>query len=444
MESEISHLVVALLTAGMGGIFLWVDRGSDASRALGVCLLAITASLFLGIGERVGLGLPSWLMTGFSVSAEAVAIIAGVEWGRRLGRTADSRLATVAGILFRLAQLLVLIFWGLFMGYIALAPESAGLRVDGVVRVRAIEFAIFAPVLGAAILFAGIAILLLRFSRIDRAEFVRLRALVWAGPFLLLALIINDALVPVTLSIGLLIFLFGSVRYLVIQGQRGQFMSQFLSPEVARMVRAQGMAALLQRERRPLTAVVCDLRGFTDYARVHDSDRVVDLLEAFYARVGEVAARHGGAVKDHSGDGMLVLVGAPVARGDHARRALALASEISVQGRELLAETAPELGLGVGVATGRVTVGAIQGAGRLEYVAVGTAVNLASRLCGMALDGEVLCDQRIADVALETGLGVESRGELELKGFPQPMAVHALQSPASAQGGSGAGIRAPS
>lgn len=416
-----ANYVAGLLIGGTGLIFLWTDRSSQASQALSVCLLAIGFSLFLYV-------FPGEIFTAMLMeSLKSIAILAGVEWGRRIGLTATAPSKIAVNWLFRAAQLLVLIYWFLSLGYILIWPERATTAVPGVFfAVRAVEFAVFAPILGSGMLCALVAIIMLRFLRIDGAELVRLRALLLAGPFLLAGLVVGETLVPITLAIGLLIFLFGSVRYLIIQGERGQFMSQFLSPEVAKLVRAEGMERVLQRQRCPLSVVVCDLRGFTNFARQHDSDIVVTLLERFYAVVGAAAAEHGGTVKDHAGDGVLILVGAPLRVQDHARRAALLSLELMRKAQDLLRATTG-VGLGIGVATGNTTVGAIQGAGRLEYVAVGDAVNLAARLCARAEDGEILVDDRTRAAlnpqdAIKT---LERKPEL-LKGFSEPVQVSAL------------------
>lgn len=420
-----AHLITALMMAGTGCIFLASDYRSRSTRALSLCLFSIAAGLVLG--EPNGAGRQN-LSTEFALTVlKVVAILAGVEWGRRIGQTAQARARRAANALFRAAQILVLVYGGLLLGYLTLFPDTALKRIPGVVALRGFEFAVFAPVLGSAMLCAVIAILMLRWMRIDRAELARLRALLWAGPFLLAGLVVAEALIPLTLTLGLLIFLAGSVRYLVIQGKRGAFMRQFLSPEVARVVQTQGVERVLQRQRRPLSVVVCDLRGFTGYCRTHDNDQVAELLERFYALVGEVAARHGGTVKDHAGDGVLILVGAPLPIKDHARHAAMLALELMRRGQVLLADAAPGVGLGIGVATGTTTVGAIRGAGRLEYVAVGNAVNLASRLCMRAEDGEILADRRTGEeLRSEAAVRISQRAPEGLKGFTEPVPVCAL------------------
>ncbi len=421
---DTSFLVIGLLTAGSGLIFLWTDRRNRASQALAWCLLAMGFDLLL---PRSLDGSEPWWLAAISLTLEFVAITFGIEWGRRIGQTAGDKARLAANGLFRSSQLLILIFWLLSLGYLAIFPESATSDEEGLFRAKAGEIAVFVPIIGTSMLLSAIAILILLATRIDSAEVPRLRALFFAAPFLLFGLVLNAEWVPVSIAFGLLIFLSGSVRYLILQSRRGQFMRQFLSPEVAKIVQAEGIDKALQRERRLLSVVTCDLRGFTAFARERDSDEVMDLLEQYYEVVGEVASAHGGTIKDHAGDGVLILVGAPAPMVDHARRAALLALELMKRGQELLRESAPDLGLGIGIATGTTTVGAIKGAGQLEYVAVGNAVNLAARLCNRAEDGEILSDVRTQEnLGSEGGIRSEERRPEPLKGFPQPIPVCAL------------------
>src|SRR5690606_4730728 len=124
----------------------------------------------------------------------------------------------------------------------------------------------------------------------------------------------------------------------------------------------------------------------------HDSSAVVNLLERYYDVVGKIAFEHGGTIKDHAGDGVVILVGAPVAHADHAGRAARCALDLVAAVRSLLDEVGADLGIGAGVASGGVTVGGTQASGGLEYVAVGAAVNLGAPLCAQAADGEPLAD----------------------------------------------------
>lgn len=427
MNSLLEHLasargVVALFLIGFGIIFYVVDRRSRTSQALAVASVAMGCSVLVTVlfNRQV------WWASASNTLLEGVTLLAGIEWPRRIGQTARGRLATAANILFRIGQLLVLVFVGLALGYLAIFPELAMNDREGVITVRPVEWAVFAPVLVTALVLASIAGLLLVLARIDKAERVRLRALIIATPFLMSALFLGPTYQPLVMTLGMIIFLAGSVQYLMIQGQRGQFMRQFLSPEVANLVNSSGMKAVLGRERRMISALMIDLSGFSAYTAAQASTRVLQLLETFYAAVGEAAQAYGGTIKDHAGDGALVLVGAPLAVDDNAWRAARMALAI----RERLAvqlEPFGEVSVRIGIATGLATVGGIRGAGRYEYVAVGTPINLSARLCDHADPGDVLVDTFTRDALPETGdIAAHSIGKHAYKGMPAEIETFAL------------------
>jgi len=170
-------------------------------------------------------------------------------------------------------------------------------------------------------------------------------------------------------------------------------LSKFLSPEVTRMVRERGIEATLTQKTLVITVVCCDLRGFTAYTEKYGAPQMATVLHAFYEIVVEVAKRYGGTVKDFAGDGALILVGAPLARSDHAQAGLDLARDLMVavgQRTARFSTAEAPLGVGAGIATGTCAVGAIGSQSRLEYTAVGAAVNLAARLCARAAHGHLL------------------------------------------------------
>jgi class 3 adenylate cyclase len=154
---------------------------------------------------------------------------------------------------------------------------------------------------------------------------------------------------------------------------------------------------------------------------------VIQVLRDYYDAVGEVVAEFGGTIKDYAGDGILILVGAPIPMADHAVVALRIAARVRAAARgvtERWSSDKHRLGIGIGVASGFVTVGVIGSASRLEYTAVGAAVNLASRLCEQALDGEILIDARTRELGGE--LSIEMRAPLAVKGFAELVPLFAL------------------
>ena len=238
--------------------------------------------------------------------------------------------------------------------------------------------------------------------RPDRAEALRLIAFAIAAPFMASGVVLPNNMAPVSTAIGLLIFLVGGVQYHVIQGRRAQFMSRFLSPQVAEMVGRRGLKSATDEQTLELSVVCCDLRGFTAFTAATSSQKVI----AHPARVLRRGRRRGHRVRrHHQGPGRRRRADPggradPVSRTTRSARSGSRARSASRAWRSPRAGRTPDLrlGVGVGVASGFVTVGVIGAASRLEYTAVGPAVNLASRLCSEAAHGEVLIDGRTIEL----------------------------------------------
>lgn len=415
MFNQTALLVIGLITAGLGLTVATVNWSSRSNRPLALYLLLLGVNMALDSeGGR------TW--QAMIITLNSLTFIAAIEWANRIGSKVKGPRRDAATWLFRIAQLVTLAMFIVGMVFAFGMPEQQD--TAGFVRSSTLELALFLPLIGSILLFGFIAGVILSTAIRDSADLLRLRVVGLASPFLLSGLFLSETVIPFTIAFGVMILIAGLFRYQMILGRRGSFMSQFLAPEVAELVREQGMAQVMRRERRVLTIVMCDLRGFTAYAREHDSDEVITLLESFYVAIGAAAVEYGGTIKDHAGDGVMLLVGAPIARADHASQALKLSLEIMHRGQQVLREAglSDEVGLGIGVATGQITVGTIRGAGQLEYVAVGNAVNLASRLCDRAANGQILSDRRTADEVPE-GMSVTEQAPEPLKGFVEPIEV---------------------
>ncbi len=430
------QIIVALLALGMALAFIVADRNSPTSRALALFLASI--GLAIGIGSQIAYPLhlkreiAAW--DGVFAIPDVLAFVFAYEWVLRVRRTVPAGALKTQGPdrLLRVAQGLALFYGLASLAFPRVRVEkfvNAGL---GEVFERGTpEFWLFALPLGVSLalgLFSGL--LMLR-RRPDPAESLRLVSFAVAAPFMASGMVLPLSLAPLTIAIGLLIFLVGAVQYHVIQGRRAQFLSRFLAPQVAELVRRQGLAAATEERTLEISVVCCDLRGFTAFSAATPSARVIAILREYYDAVGAAAAEFGATIKDQAGDGVLILVGAPIAYADHAARALELARRIRDRGRDVTrrwSDAELELGVGVGVASGFVTVGVIGAASRLEYTAVGPAVNLASRLCAEAAHGEVLLDPRTTELLGPETLRTQLRaGEpLALKGFRQPVQSYVL------------------
>jgi class 3 adenylate cyclase/putative methionine-R-sulfoxide reductase with GAF domain len=198
------------------------------------------------------------------------------------------------------------------------------------------------------------------------------------------------------------------------------------APQVASMLSSDEGKSLLTGHRREITALFCDLRGFTSFAETAEPEEVLGVLREYHRMVGELVVAHGGTVEHFAGDGLMVFFNDPVPQAEHRSDAIHAALAM----RERFATLAErwhrldyDLGLGIGVAVGYATLGRIGFEGRYDYGAVGNVVILASRLSEAAAAGQILVSQRLF-AAVEDQFEAEEVDPLALKGFSRPTPVH--------------------
>jgi adenylate cyclase len=423
------QILVSLVALGMALAFLSADRRSSTSRALAAALATTGAAILLNQGLIPDAQhAPRW--SGWLALPESLAIITMLEWLLRVRRTvpvpADYDIRFGDGVL-RFGQLSGAVYSVLALLWPQIRVDDFLRSVDGFAAFARPGFWLFATPVVLAVIAGMTSLILLLNRRPDRSERVRLLAFAGCTPFMVSGFVLPSQQAAISIVIGEMILLIGSVHYHVMQGQRGLFMARFLSPEVARLVSERGLRQAMRDKQLTITVVACDLRGFSGFARAVPSPVVIQVLREYYDAVGKVVAQYGGTIKDYAGDGVLVLVGAPIALADHASRAAELSLQLRLVCQQLIAQWAdvgPRLGVGVGVASGPVTVGVIGGVSRLEYTAVGSAVNLACRLCEQAQDGEILVDESTQLIA--GSLVVRAKPPVLLKGFGEPVAHFSL------------------
>ena len=177
-------------------------------------------------------------------------------------------------------------------------------------------------------------------------------------------------------------------------------LKRFLAPQVADLVDRTGDDSVLEGRRTEVVVVFCDLRGFTSFSAEVAPEQVMSVLSEYYEALGRAITKFAATLISFSGDGLMVLVNAPVPVEEPALRAVDLAVEMqrSVQG--LIAgwrAQGYQIGFGVGLASGSATVGRIGYESRFDYTAIGSVVNLAARLCASAADQEILMDAEVAE-----------------------------------------------
>ena len=208
--------------------------------------------------------------------------------------------------------------------------------------------------------------------------------------------------------------------------ERMSRLRRFLPPQVADLIVASGSEKQLESHRREITALFCDLRGFTGFSESADPEDVMTLLREYHAAIGESIIKYSGTLERYAGDGVMVVFNDPVPVENPALQAVLMALEMR-EAIGALTETwrrwGHEIGFGIGIAHGFATLGTIGFEGRFDYAAIGTVSNVASRLCDEAKPGQILISPRVL-TKVENAVKVEPVGEFELKGIRRPLAAY--------------------
>ena len=200
-------------------------------------------------------------------------------------------------------------------------------------------------------------------------------------------------------------------------------LKRFFSPHLAEAIVSGSAEDPLKSHRREITVVFLDLRGFTAFTETADPEEVMSVLREYHGAMGKLVMQHEGTLERFTGDGMMIFFNDPVPVPDAAARAARMA--LAMQ-REFAAlhggwkKRGYDIQLGIGIAQGYATLGAIGFEGRWDYAAIGTVTNLAARLCAEAKGGEILADRKTM-AALDGVFEFEPVGPFELKGFSKPM-----------------------
>ena len=212
------------------------------------------------------------------------------------------------------------------------------------------------------------------------------------------------------------------------QLDRLERLKRFFSPQLAELIVAGGADDPLKTHRREVTVVFLDLRGFTAFAETAEPEEIMGVLREYHAEMGKLILEHEGTLERFTGDGMMIFFNDPVPVPNPAERAIRMAVSMRERVESMVVawqKRGYDLALGVGIAQGYATIGAIGFEGRWDYGAIGTVTNLAARLCGEAKGGQILVHQRVA-AQIEELVEAESLGPLTLKGLLRPVPVFGI------------------
>ena len=210
---------------------------------------------------------------------------------------------------------------------------------------------------------------------------------------------------------------------------------RFLPAQVADLIVASGAEKQLESHRREITALFCDLRGFTGFSESSDPEDVMALLREYHAAIGEIINKYGGTLERYAGDGVMVVFNDPIPVDNPALQAVLMAVDMRAAIGELIEKwrkLGHDIGFGIGIAHGFATLGTIGFEGRFDYAAIGTVSNVASRLCDEAKPGQILISPRVL-MAVEDAISVEPVGEFKLKGISRPLTTYNVLSAVTAK-----------
>ena len=212
-----------------------------------------------------------------------------------------------------------------------------------------------------------------------------------------------------------------------IERQREE-LSRYLPSTVAELISSPEGEQLLAGHRREVTAVFCDLRGFTAFAEGAEPEEVLDVVREYHRELGAIIVAHGATLEHFAGDGLMIFLNDPQLVPDHPAEAVRMAVEmrerfqvISQRWRRL----GFDLGLGIGISVGHATLGRIGFEGHFAYAVIGSVANLAARLCAIAEPGQIVLSERVYS-RVESMVAATSLGSVELKGFRRPVDAYQL------------------
>ena len=200
---------------------------------------------------------------------------------------------------------------------------------------------------------------------------------------------------------------------------------RFFSPAVADLLLANGDESHLRPHRREIVVMFLDLRGYTAFTEAMGADEVMRVLGEFHAAMGELVMHYGATLERFAGDGLMIFLNDPIEIPDPATQAIRMAIEMQdafSRQQDVWKQRGYTLAMGIGIAQGIATIGAIGFEGRRDYGAIGSVTNLAARLCGEAAGGQILIAEAAACSA--KGLALKPAGSRTLKGFPAPVSVY--------------------
>ncbi len=207
--------------------------------------------------------------------------------------------------------------------------------------------------------------------------------------------------------------------------------ARYVSHQVMDSILESTVEDTLRGDRRRISVLFCDIRGFTTISEGLPPEKVVQLLNEYFERMVEVVFRNNGTLDKFIGDGMMVIFGAPEDDPYQEEHAVKAALEMQAELRGLADKWKPEglnLRIGIGINSGPAIVGSIGSSRRMEYTAIGDTVNLASRLESATKElGVGILISEYTHNALRGSFQFRNMGSVHVKGRADPVLTYSIE-----------------
>jgi class 3 adenylate cyclase len=221
------------------------------------------------------------------------------------------------------------------------------------------------------------------------------------------------------------------VKAQVVEIKRYDELRRYLSPKLTERILTSGQPLGDESHRKMMTVVFSDIRGFSEVTDDLEPEEICHLLNRYVSEMTLVVHRHDGTLNKMMGDGLLIFFGDPIPMEDHARRAVLMAIDMQNKVEALRKEWEAfghDLGVGIGINTGFMTVGNFGSEVHRDYTVIGNQVNVASRLESQAGPGQILISQRTYSFVKDL-VDVDELREIKVKGIRMPIKAYALKVP---------------
>lgn len=205
---------------------------------------------------------------------------------------------------------------------------------------------------------------------------------------------------------------------------------RLLPPEIVEQVVSGKVQLQRGGELRETTVLFSDIRGFTQWSEKHQPAHIVSILNDYFELMVDAIHRHHGTLDKFMGDGIMALFGAPIAHETDALNAvlcsLDMLKGLATLNKRLVSLGQDEVAIGIGINGGPIIAGYMGSSKSMEYTAIGDHVNLAARLCGAALPGQILLSERTYRT-VEKSVEVKNLPPIRVKGKSEPINIYQLE-----------------